>query len=96
MVAVGSRQVSSSEALSTKKGALRIDHEPKAPSEVAGRLFCRPATNPSGSLGGAAEESEAKTLRYKRHFSLRFFGCASERHALGNFGRLSQKSGRIL
>ncbi len=33
-----------SEAPSTKKRALRIDNEPKAPSKVAGRLFCRPAT----------------------------------------------------
>ncbi len=26
-----------------------VGNEPKAPSKVAGRLFCRPATNPSGS-----------------------------------------------
>jgi hypothetical protein len=33
-----------SEALSTKKGALRIDNEPKPPSKVAGRQKSRPAT----------------------------------------------------
>ncbi len=26
-----------------------VDNEPKAPGKAAGRLFCRPATNPSGS-----------------------------------------------